>query len=269
MNLEEIVVETPNKATGVQNKGLSKIELAIQNRMRARLPNKFIKEVLIPLEVKKFIVAGNSCNEEVPNDLDIYFLPDEIDFDKLEEFMEENFSDVNLYVTKNAISFTSDDTRIQCCKYSKPTLQELIKSFDFAHIQIGVLVGIDDNGVNIVDPADIIEIYYTPAWLDSRVLRKTWYTGSEYPLSSLIRAHKYAERGWLSDSNYRKTICEILNNVIHRGFHDYEDFKDQMLAIDLAELGRDSDIAWNLYRTCVAKGLVKDASSDEEEEEVK
>lgn len=260
MNLEEFVAETPNKATEVQNKGLSKIELEIDKRMRARLPNKFIKEVLAPLGIKKFIIAGNSCNEELPNDLDLYFISDETILDKLYGYMGEKFSDVNLYITKNAISFTFDGTRIQCCKYSKQTLQQLVESFDFAHIQIGVLV-------DIIDTCGIVsEVYYTPEWLESRVLRKTEYTGSEYPLSSLIRAHKYAERGWLSNSNYRKTICEILTSLISRGFHDYEDFKDQMLAVDLMELsGDESDIAWNLYKTCVAKGLVEDTSSDEKE----
>lgn len=87
-------------------------------------------------------------------------------------------------------------------------------------------------------------------------------------MSSLIRAHKYAERGWLSNSDYRRTVCEILNNIIVRGFHNYNDFKDQMLAIDLMELsGDESDVAWNLYRTCVAKGLVGEDTSLEEEEE--
>jgi len=232
----------------------------ISHRMENRIPRKFFYKVLNQLDITTYVIAGNACNEEVPNDLDIYFLEEPQDkITKIIAYLGENFSTIEIYKSKNAISFEFDGIKIQICSYTASSLRELIESFDFSHVQVGVKVRGES----------IDEVYFTDAWILSRVSRSTKYTGSAYPLSSLIRARKYAERGWLSSSGYRATVCKILASIISRGYKDYKDFKDQLAAVDMLDLDeKELSAAQTLYNACVKRKLVEqDNRNDEEEEE--
>jgi hypothetical protein len=131
----------------------------------------------------------------------------------------------------------------------KPTLKELVNSFDFAHVQVGVRFG--GNG----EPPHVDGVYFSDDFVSSNVERGTYYTGSEYPTSSLVRMGKYSSRGKFSKKEYLMSTLKILSDIVNRGFRDYDDFKDQMDAIDLG-LSEYAE-CYNLFESMKEHGLVK------------
>lgn len=129
--------------------------------------------------------------------------------------------------TKNATTIKIGETLYQLCDYKKQTLLELITSFDFAHCQIGCCAKFDGAGVI----ASGVE--WTEQFALSRQVASSWFVGSEFPLSSLIRAAKYRTSGILTTGAHIRAVIDILAAVVRRGFVGYEDFKNQLDAVDL------------------------------------
>ena len=214
-----------------------------------------------------YFVAGNSCNASTPHDFDLYpWRNDKFDFEDIISRIES----VGGYViieTRNALTVNIGGKVIQFCNYWKPDLINLIESFDFAHIQIGVAVNIKW-GSDGYWRSDIEYVEYTDNWQRAHMLETTWYTGSDYPLSSLLRTVKYFQYGCYANKfEYKKDIINILNNIISRGYKDYQDYKDQLAAIDLLLLEpEEKEAAWDLYLTCGNHGLVKTFTANELED---
>ena len=254
------------------------IENVIRERMDTRLKSVY-SAIAICLSYKYhgYFVAGNSCNAAAPHDFDLYpWYNNAFDFEGIKSRIES----VGGYViieTRNALTVNIGGKTIQFCNYWKPGLISLIESFDFAHIQVGVAVSIewrpgegpDDRGG--YDNSRIEYVEYTDSWKRAHILETTWYTGSEYPLSSLLRIVKYFQRGaYAYKFEYKKDIIRILDSIIKRGYKDYKDYKDQLAAIDLLLLEpEEKEAAWNLYLTCGKHGLVKTFTANEWEEETK
>ena len=135
--------------------------------------------------------------------------------------------------TNNARTYNTAPYTIQACGYGNGDLNALVNSFDFAHIQIGAII--TQNGKDI----SVKTLIHTPAFDTAHITGTTWYTGSEYPVSSLIRAEKYRRYGWLSPHRYMHTVFAILADFCERGFGNYEDFMDQMDAVDLGAVPDD------------------------------
>ena len=167
-----------------------------------------------------FYLAGSALNKDRPNDYDLFGINPEV-----------LVTDGIQHSSKNAKTFNLDGVLVQVCSYSKSNLTELLKSFDFAHVQVGATVE-----VNIEPDKDtrvaIIDVQATEEYFTAQVTGQSWYVGSEYPLSSLLRVFKYKERGFLA--NHRSDVLKILTGIVTRGFSSYQDFKDQLDAIDLA-----------------------------------
>ena len=251
------------------------IKAVIKKRMDQRLSNLY-SAIAICLSYKHhgYFVAGNSCNASAPHDFDIYPWGNKFDFNEIKSHIES----VGGYVvieTRNALTVNINGKVVQFCDYKKPDLISLIESFDFAHIQIGVAVSIewrpgegpDDRGG--YDSSVIKYVEYTDNWQRAHMLETTWYTGSEYPLSSLLRIVKYFQRGaYANKFEYKKDIINILNNVISRGYKDYEDYKDQLAAIDLLLLEpEENEAAIGLWKTCGYRGLVQHFNKDQWKED--
>lgn len=193
----------------------------IIKRIKKRLPLEYLESINIP----KFYIAGNSLNIEKPNDIDI-FPVNHADFLKIKSIFNKEKLQI-LTETKNAVTYSMNGNIIQLCKYYYSSLEELVESFDFAHIKIGAFI--DFSCKNEIKT----EVYFSKDWINSQILHNTWYTGSKYPLSSLIRLVKYAKRNNFINRSYITSIINILNDIIERGYYDYEDFKDQLDAVDL------------------------------------
>ena len=255
---------------------MNDLEQKIRVRMDKRLKNLYSAiAIALSYDNTGYYIAGNSCNAAAPNDYDLYPLNGEsFDFIGIKRRVEA----VNGFViceTKNALTCNISGKVVQFCTYQKKNLYELVESFDFAHIQIGCKVEIewrpgdfeDDPGG--YESSIIDEVAYTPAWEQAHLLETTWYTGSEYPLSSLIRTVKYFQRGaYANKHEYKVDILNILGDIISRGYKDYPDYKDQLAAIDLLLLEpEESKAAWDLFQTCGHAGMVQSFYPDKSEEE--
>lgn len=253
---------------------MKEIKDIIKERMVQRLKNVFSAiAICLSYSYDSYFVAGNSCNAAAPHDFDIYPWGSNFDFKGIKSRVES----VGGYVvieTRNALTVNIGGKVIQFCNYNKHDLISLIESFDFAHIQIGVAVEIDWEPGNHEDGGgyggSIIKyVEFTDNWQRAHMLETTWYTGSDYPLSSLLRITKYFQRGcYAKKYEYKKDILNILNDIIHRGYKDYQDYKDQLAAIDLLLLEpEEREAALSLWKTCCDRGLVLDFDFDPDWEE--
>jgi hypothetical protein len=168
-------------------------------------------------------VAGNCLNRANPNDIDLFPVREG-------DFVAHDFEKV-LSKTPNALTVREDGVIIQLCNYHWNSLKELVDSFDFAHIQIGAKLDIRHSVVE--------EIYCSDNWMLAHQVESTWFTGSAFPLSSLIRANKYIQREEFAGKSYIPSILDMITSIVTRGFENYQDFKDQLDAVDLGLLPED------------------------------
>ena len=205
----------------------------LAQRIEARMPFAY----KIYDKVGSFYVAGNSLNEEVPNDFDLYPVWKNQFDDVRSKIGEDNV----VCVTKNAVTAKIDGHTVQFCNYFKDSLSELLESFDFAHVQVGARF------TKALDGSPISNVDFTPNWLVAKSTGQTFYTHSEYPISSLIRINKYIKRGNYIGKSYIRDVIRILTDILNRGIEDYEDFKDQLDAIDLGLFGDDASTVLGLF----------------------
>ena len=237
------------------------IKERISERISRRLKNITYNLVnLVDGDFYKFYVAGNSLNKSKPNDFDIYPVTEcrfGVTLDSAKKLGCTILSE-----TRNSTTIRlSSGVIIQLCDYYKPSLEELVKSFDYSHIQVGAELVVDEADFNSYS---VEEVYFTEEYITSHVLETTWYTGSEYPISSLIRAFKYNKRENFSGNSYIVSVLNILNDIISRGVGNYDDFKDQLDAVDLQLLsGGNFDEVNSEMLTTLYNSLVKCKFSEE------
>jgi hypothetical protein len=170
-----------------------------------------------------FYIAGGSMTGDI-NDVDLF----PHDGKEIPEPAAKLLSS-----TKNASTFKAEPWTLQVCRYIKPSLRALVDSFDYAHIQVGADVEVEKGWGKVLD------VYFTQDWLDAKAMGSSWFIGSQYPLSSLMRAGKYHKRGTMSRGSYIRASLAALTATVKRGFADYADFKDQLDAVDLGLLSED------------------------------
>lgn len=200
-------------------------------RLLKRLPiGMLTSNQVVPSQ--KLYIAGNSLNG-VKGDIDVFPYQDAF---PLDQFRQNLLADWEWIVTtRNALTITHPEHGVvQFCNYLKPSLKELVRSFDFAHIQVGV-------EAELSFAPRINDYYFTPEWSDFRTIGDSRFLGSEYPLSSLVRLLKYFKRGDISRGRAIWAVLNIVTDIALQGFMDYEDFKDQLDAVDLGLLPEDFD----------------------------
>lgn len=213
-------------------------------------------DIAFMLDNENFRVAGGCFADGVPNDYDVYPAHGvSFDSSRIRETAKSLQGEV-LCETKNAITAKVHGKVIQFCKYYKTTLQELVESFDFSHCQVGVEYrNVEENGsfkTPVIQCTD-----WTDSWEEYRITGRSTYTGSEYPLSSLIRLNKYVKRDIIKGKSYTVEALKIVTDIIRRGYIDYPDFKNQLDSVDLMLLEpKESNAAYELFKTCHASGLV-------------
>jgi len=191
----------------------------LRMRIKRRFPFDDVKDII---DNKFIIIAGGSFSKEKPHDFDIY--PE-----NNQKFSFRSAADSPLFQSKNAKTYkTIDGIILQFCDYKKDTINLLVDSFDFAHCQIGAVVSLENKTIG--------KPYCTQAFIKSKMLETTWFTGSEYPLASLIRMNKYIKRGHFEGRSWMWETFKILTAILKRGVGDYTDFKDQLDAVDLGLL---------------------------------
>lgn len=255
-----------------------RIKDGIAERILGRIDPYYLAEVC---DKEEFVViAGNSLNKPRPHDIDVYKFVKEDDSetpvktihrifvnlsDPVVEVPEMNWCKGHggphriVYESANARTVKHDDDTYQYCAYQKP-FHKLIESFDYAHVQVGAKLNLKTHKID--------EVYFTDAYLNYLLTGKTCFTGSEFPLSSLLRAEKYKRYEVMNASEFRECVLVALGDVIQRGFVDYEDFKRQIQAVDLLLLEEgESNAAFRFYKICEERGLVKNPRHAETVEE--
>lgn len=236
----------------------------IAKRFKSRFKNVATEVAVILLGSKnsayyqscEYWVAGSSLLKDKPNDFDLY-CEEGFNFNDIEKNIKlvPNTNIVSKSI--NCITVKIKDTVVQFCRYHAPTLIELIYSFDFAHCQIGI--GIKSFYNREGNAAFLLKdkLEYTPNWEKAMLTQSTFYIGSDYPLSSLLRINKYKERGLYNATSYKVDVLKVCADIINRGFASYDDFKDQLAAIDLLLFSEaEEDAAYKLFNTCCDRGLV-------------
>lgn len=207
-----------------------------------------------------YLAGGSLCGDEV-HDFDLYPVHDNsFDAKEIEAKITSTCGNdaVVVYKSPNALTvrLLAKNQIVQFCSYRKLSLEALVDSFDFSHIQVGIMFR--GNGC-----APFHEhVYYTNEFVLANVTRKTVYTGSEYPLSSLVRLFKYHKRGKLNRTETTQAVMKVVKDVIDRGYEDYKDYKNQLDAVDLCF--SDMEEAWELYKSFAAKGLVEHTLNDKD-----
>jgi len=209
------------------------------NIIRQRIYQRVPISQLSTAGIKNFYVAGNSLNKNAPNDIDIFPVKDFFtrnQASKLGEIVSETRNAITVKVNvdntlhhqtvddQNEIKVVGKTITIQLCNYTHESIEKLVESFDFSHIRVGAEININGS---------VDKVYYAQDYIDAKMCQSTEYIGSEYPLSSLIRAFKYAKRGDFAGNSHIFSVFKVLTDIVHRGFKDYDDFKDQLDAIDL------------------------------------
>lgn len=181
-----------------------------------------IKEAKGLLDTGEYFIGGGCLSDHEFNDIDIYPVGEE-------KFIIPLSNVEILSETKNATTIKGKFRPLQFCNYKKSSLEDLVKSFDFSHIQVAAHI---KDGI-------VKDIYWSEDFLYSKAANNSHFIGSEYPLSSLVRLLKYYRRGNLTKSSAIKSIVDILSAIVRRGYKTYEDFKDQLDAIDLGLVPED------------------------------
>ena len=196
----------------------------IEKRIKRRVNGEFLFDTL---GLDQVYIAGSSLRAEPANDIDLYPVNRQ-DFVGLDLVLKDK--GIQYSGTKNAITVEYDGRVYQFCSYHKDSLEDLVNSFDYAHVQIGAKIKKDSESFGFLG---FDKLYMSEEFQSAQVLQRTWFTGSGYPLSSLLRLPKYIERGFFSGSSYKIEMLKAMSSVVDRGFEDYEDFKDQLDAVDL------------------------------------
>ena len=217
-----------------------KIDDMMVNRLKSRIDIKELYDII----GHSYTIAGGALLVNNPHDYDVYATckTEPLDLCVIRTRAEER-SWTKVCLTRNAMTMRTKNGKIfQFCEYAKEDAPSLIQSFDFAHCQAGISVALREY-------RPFCLFHCTSEFMRAMMLQKTFFVGSEYPLSSLIRLVKYAKRGlYPNRRDYTADMIRILTAIIERGYSDYEDFKDQLDAIDLGYEGEETIALWNAVR---------------------
>ena len=119
------------------------------------------------------------------------------------------------YFSSNAISLSD---RIQLVIRFYGEVEEIHTNYDFVHCTCSY--DFKENKVNL--PARALEAI---------INKELYYTGSKYPLCSIIRSRKFIQRGWHINAGQYLKMCLQLNEL---NLKDFKVFKDQLAGVDSA-----------------------------------
>ena len=120
-----------------------------------------------------------------------------------------------IFLTDNAITL-SDKMQIIIRFYGTP--EQIHRNFDYIHC-----TGVYDYA------ADKLTI--TPEMMESVMSKSLVYSGSLYPLASVLRMRKFIKRGWRISAGQ---VIKMLEQVTRVDFTDVNVLKEQLMGVDVA-----------------------------------
>lgn len=164
--------------------------------------------------IQCFIRSAGAVMEDEESGID-----DESEESYVEETDEEKIKDIPKYrpryFSTNAISL-SDDIQIIIRFYG--SVNEIHKNYDYIHCTCSY--DYKENEINLPTKA-----------LEAIINKELVYTGSKYPLCSIIRSRKFINRGWHINAGQYLKMCLQLNEL---DLTDMKVFKDQLTGVDSA-----------------------------------
>jgi hypothetical protein len=166
-------------------KQIEKLLTGVMNNFLESIPDNYIKDII---KEDTYITGGcipSMLIDEFVNDYDIYFYTKE-DAEKVKNYFENNHTKnksdkfhVKL-ITENAINL-SDKIQLITKFWGDPSF--VTDEFDWQHIKSWYSCKEE-------------KLYLTSDVYQLVVEKELIYTGSDYPLSSLMRLKKYIKKGW-------------------------------------------------------------------------
>jgi hypothetical protein len=144
-------------------------------------------EIVVIIREKSFISGGcipTMLMDDFVNDFDFYFI-DEESANKVKSYYEANKNNTNKdkyhvkLITDNAINLSD---KVQLITKFVGTPEKVVNNFDWQHIKSYYKY---PDGLSLT--SDIYKLIME---------KELVYTGSAYPLSSLMRLKKYIKKGW-------------------------------------------------------------------------
>ena len=200
------------------------VENTVVNRAR-KLDTNEIEKVL---DYKDFFIAGGALVNDNPNDFDLFGVKERFDLKEIRKKLAGT-SLTFLAETDNAITVLGHGCqKIQFCRHWKRGMYDLVESFDFAHCQAAVKMSY----VHKPSHYEPIENIVMESFIFSAACRDTAYVGSEYPISSLMRAGKFYRRGLFANKHsFEMSVINILIDIVKRGLFDADDIRRQFNSI--------------------------------------
>ena len=172
-----------------------------------------------------FFVCGgcivSMLNDEPVNDFDVYCKKDNINEDMVANLWANSEDNDVVSNTGNAITLKS---KIQFITKFGGKPREVVENFDFLHTKTFYDFQSDE--------------LYLPSEVKEVIKRKILvYTGSAYPVSSLLRIPKYIKRGWVIGAvDHMKIVMDT--NALDL-INDSNVLKDQLMGVDLGDFFND------------------------------
>lgn len=187
----------------MKTKQIEKLLNGLMNNFIESIKDENIKMIF---RERSFITGGSIPSMivgEFVNDFDIYLISKE-DAKKVKEyyttlkFDKKELSKEKVYlpklITENSINLTD---KVQIILKFVGTPEEVTKHFDWQHIKSYFTI---KDGLKLTD--DVYKLV---------IEKEIIYTGSNYPLSSLLRLRKYLKKGWTIST---KTMIHIILDTV-------------------------------------------------------
>jgi len=133
----------------------------------------------------------------------------------VEEVVKAKGAYTPLFLTDNAITMTD---KVQIIIRFYGTAEEIHKNFDFVHCQ-----GVYDYATN--------ELHLSEATLKSLLSKQLVYSGSLYPIASVLRLRKFIKRGWNISAGQ---VLKILHQISKVNWDNPDQLREQLMGVDVA-----------------------------------
>lgn len=160
--------------------------------------------------IKAFIRSDGIATEDDEDGIDDETEPNA---EKKEAEQEERPKYRPRYFSTNAISLSD---KIQLVIRFYGSVEQIHENYDFIHCTCSY--DFKENKVNL--PARALEAI---------INKELYYTGSKYPLCSIIRTRKFISRGWFINAGQYLKMCLQLNEL---DLKDIKVFEDQLAGVD-------------------------------------
>lgn len=182
-----------------------------------------VGQYLVANGIKSVVLAGGAMMHGEPADLDLFPPPGERDVmtgvsgwtvDGRPHFQMAKpkfFELIDRLSGKQLAEVMIDGKKLQLCRQESTSLFELVAGFDFAHCQVGATVHNTEDGTWKAS-----EVATTPSWMAAMMVQGTFYTGGRWPLRSLARIPRVAEKLHLSHFEARVLANQVVATLATR-----------------------------------------------------